>query len=167
MAVGFKFSLESLLRMRRHALGEAQRFVAARQRKISQINTRIEQIGRDARAQINESKGLLTGTIDSRAIATVGQYVSSLDRAIESLKTELLAQERVLADERHRMIEASRRVKSLEKLRERRLAEFEQHQQRQERITEDETALNVYRNQTSQKRAKRFEFGAVADAGAF
>lgn len=155
MAVGFRFSLESLLRVRRHALKQAQRIVAARQREIATMNERIDGIGRDVHAQIGASRSLLVGDVDSRAIGSVGQYVLSLNRQADALRSQLLAHKRTLVDEQRKMVEASRRVKSLEKLRERRLAEFNQKLQRAERMMEDEVALNVYRMASDGARSER------------
>lgn len=145
MAGGFVFKLETLLKVRRRELQAAQRVVAERLRTIDGVESMIRQANEWIAWEYDQVRGALAEQrFDARTMIRSGDYVATLRGQVEVNKSTLADQRRLLAGEREALVRASVKVKALEKLRERRLAEYRQQQNRWLRSAEDEAAVNAY-----------------------
>lgn len=169
VAGGFTFKLETLLKVRRRELQAAQRVVAERLRTIGGIESMIDRANEWIAWEYDQVRGALANQrFDARTMIRSGDYVASLRSQVEVNKNTLTDQRRVLASEREALVRASVNVKALEKLRERRLAEYRQQQERRERSAEDEAAVNGYlrsRNDVNVSGASWTDQGAVVGIG--
>lgn len=169
MAGGFAFKLETLLKVRRRDLQAAQRVVAERLRTIDGIESMIRQANEWIAWEYDQVRGALTEQrFDARTMIRSGDYVATLQSQIEVNKNTLTDQRRALAGERDALVRASVKVKALEKLRERRLAEYRQQQNRRLRSAEDEAAVNAYlrsQDETNASGAYWSEYSRVAGIG--
>jgi flagellar FliJ protein len=146
----FEFRLDGLARLREQqrraalrALGEAQRHSARQARELGAL-AREHAAAHGALARLRAP-----GTLDLFAVRLQEQYVRAVERAIDRAREALRKR---LEDEqaaRAAYVEARRRVRVLERLRERRLAEWRAEADREERMALDEVAIAVRGKETS------------------
>ena len=145
MAALFEFRLEPLLRLRVQAEKTKQRVVARRLIAISEAQRRMEEIAtqeRAERARLREASGPGSMSVDE-VMASRG-WIGRLQRDRWAIAGQIAAHEQQLAVERAALAEAAKQRKILEKLRERRLAEFRWRMNRSEDRFLDEIASGQF-----------------------
>ncbi len=145
MATQFKFRLEPLLRLRVQAEKTKQRIVARRLVAISEGQRRMEEIAtqeRDERARLREASGPGSMSVDE-VMASRG-WIGRLQRDRWAMGAQIAAHEKQLLIEREALADAAKQRKILEKLRERRLAEYRMRMNRAEDRFLDETASGQF-----------------------
>ena len=137
----FRFRLATLERVRRKERDEQRRKVAEVSEQVEMVRRRLDSLT----ATIGESLegGRSVQQVGVVNVETLMQYQSmraAIHRQIEESEAELIKHKEALASQRELLVEASRRLKVIEKLREKKYKEFLQEQSRLERIESDEIA---------------------------
>ena len=145
MAGGFKFSLEVLLRVRKQERDAQRRVVAEALRGIDTIERRIGEATEALRIEKDDTRDARGGArLDLSALRGHQFYVSRLHRWIGEGRMDLASQQTLLEKEREKLAEVSKRLKAIEKLREKHLQRHMLLERRRERATEDELAAQRY-----------------------
>jgi flagellar protein FliJ len=138
----FTFPLESVLRWRiaqrdecRQAVAEAMRLAQLTQDRVTSCDDELQELGRHTAS---------TGTIDIRQRVANDRYAAGVRRERQRLVDELTVQEAALESQRAGLVDADREVRTLERLRERNLEEFEIEERRREQRGLDELALRKH-----------------------
>jgi flagellar protein FliJ len=125
--------LEALVAERRQGEAEAER-VAARRRDAERL--------------------LASDSIEGQELAALDAHRDSLARAAGRLRAAAAQRERRIAEQRARVLEADRRVRLLERLKERRLAAWEIEAARELDTLASETYLAKFTAETQRTRRK-------------
>jgi flagellar FliJ protein len=142
MAQTFKFRLDPLLRIRKHAEEERKGVLAQVQGKLNEQTSRArrydEMISQEHHALRD---GFLVGTLDPRRLAHHRRYVNSVMRGLVQTLCERAGTQKEADKARQLLIEAVKQRKVLEKLRERRQNDWRTQQDRVERADLDEMGI--------------------------
>lgn len=140
----FKFNLEPALSVRRidedkrkRAFGEASRRVEEQARRIEAIE-RHQDAAREAFAKTR------AGGIDITQLRLEEGWRVGLDRRLRRESAELVKRLQVREERRGAFVEARKKVRVLERLRERRLAEYRREAEREEQKIIDENAVTQF-----------------------
>lgn len=144
MAKAFSFRLDPVLRYRKHLEEQKKRELAESRRAVRDQNRALLGLLRDeagAKEGMKEIKG--RGTIDVSRLRLQEQYLNSVARRIrseyETLQRKLGAEEGV----RRELTEARKKVRVLERLKERRLDAHRRDEGRAEQKEQDEIGMNI------------------------
>jgi flagellar FliJ protein len=138
----FHFQFESLLDIRRHRenkerqkLGQLLEKQVSLEEKITQLKQKI--------AKFEET--MLSGG-SHKALAVRQQYTQKqeLQKKSWQIQREQEKLEKKIAQQRHRLREANKQTRMLEKLKDRQRAEFVEEFQRQEQKQQNEVAIQMY-----------------------
>ena len=145
MAKVFTFRLERLLEIRRLKEEMARRDLARGARQLREHNQRVLAILREQEEAKREMKDMKTRSVKVSRLRLQEGYLEVLERrlrrAVERLQELAMAEQ----DAREALTETSRRVRVLERLRDRREAAFKSERERKERAILDEIAAFAYR----------------------
>lgn len=145
MARRFRFRLETLLRVRRTREREAKRNVSAKRAEIA----RVDLLNQQTAAEITSQQELLlvkqqAGQLDPLALQRGRAWLAHLRRTVAerhvqrtTLVTQLDQLQAILRD-------ARTQTRVLEKLRERRLADYRRDRNRREQAVADELAQQLH-----------------------
>lgn len=144
MSRRFRFPLQTLLTMRERQERAAQREVGAVLADIA----RLEQANADARRDIRDRQRELTDTqsaerVMPQELAAGRAWLAALRAGIARRQQEIAARQVTLAERQAALIEARRRKRVIEKLRERRLETHQRDAVRREQAVADETAQHL------------------------
>ncbi len=146
MAKRFEFSLETVLRVRRMENDAQRRAMAGALRNLRQAEFRVRSIEADLAAQTTAVRGEQGAVrIDLAAVRGHQFYMTRLHAALRASQAGVVAAEQAAEAERAKLAETSKRLKVIEKLRDRQRRRYESELARRERIAEDEVALNQVR----------------------
>ena len=141
MARGFHFRLERLLDLRRAKEEAAQRALAEARRAVEEESRRLAGLLAEEEEGRRMSRGLRQGALDLGALRLQESYQSAVDRRIRASRERLLELGKAELEKRKALTEAMKAVKVLERVREKRLAEWTRAQDLEERKFLDEVAL--------------------------
>ncbi len=144
MAKRFKFRLAALLDLRKRREEEQRRVVARRVREIQRSRGALSELHRrvdDAMAQARRDCD--RPAIDVASVLQGQRWRAHLKRRIGEQCAEIDGLASLLRDERMGLARRATERKAIEKLRERRLAEYHAARRRRERFEEDEIASNL------------------------
>jgi len=145
VAGGFKFRLEVLLRVRKQERDAQRRVVAEVLREIGAIERRIKEATEALRMEKDNTRDARgVARLDLAALRGHQFYASRLHRWIGEGRMDLAARQTLLEKEREKLAEASKRLKAIEKLREKHLQRHMLLELRRERVAEDELAAQRY-----------------------
>jgi flagellar protein FliJ len=138
----FQFRLETLLRIRESERDQCHAMLAESRRAEEELNTRLNHLRTERnRLQQDCRKAAGPGELDLDWLTEAHRYALNLSEQ----EDELLRQMQILAEEidrrREALLQADRKVHVLEKLREHRLVNHRQEQEREEAKHLDEVAL--------------------------
>lgn len=144
MSRRFRFPLQTLLTMRERQERAAQREVGAVLADIA----RLEQANADARREIHDRQRALRDVQASQSVlpqelAAGRAWLAALRGGISRRQQEIAARQATLAELQAALIEARRRKRVIEKLRERRLDDHQRDAARREQAVTDETAQHL------------------------
>ncbi len=146
MAKRFVFRLDAVHKVRQRKLDEARRVVAERQRRIVQIQQRIDACRRGIAATEGDSRhAQREGRPDLVMIRRYRSYIGAMHRGIADAEIALGEERRQLRAEQEALAHANKEVKVIEKLRERQWERHRRGEARAERIESDEIALQRHR----------------------
>jgi flagellar protein FliJ len=150
----FRFKLEVLLEARRREERDHQRIVAERHAVVVAIERQIEDADLQIQQSMQDVRAVhLGGKLDLGYLAGHRRFVAALHR-----RKSLLAQKLSVARDHHaqaqgRLIEAAKRRKALEKLREKHLSRWQLEQEEKDRRSLDEIGMRIaYENLTAEVR---------------
>lgn len=149
----FRFRFETLLRHRRAVEDRHQRQLAQHLRRRMIFHDQIRQMQDTIRSSKHELGQGLVGKVDLEAISGFARYSGHATQRAQQLTVPLAALEGQIVEARGHLLEAVRRCKALERLRDRHLGDWRRAEDRRENIELDEVA-----NQ-------RFVQEMVADSG--
>lgn len=144
----FQFKLEPLLRQRKHAERERQRELALLDRRRFEIENQIRSHQRRIVAGKHELGAHLRGRIDTNAIRTHAAMTLQLDANTRLLVLQLSDLYKQIRGARELLIEALKRRKAIEHLRQRRFEAWKYEMDRQEANELDDmvTTRRYYRD---------------------
>lgn len=145
MAARFEFRLETLLRLREQSEKAKQRVVARRLAAISEAQRRLEATAQQEaaeRTRLRVASGPGSMSVDD--VMASRAWIGRLQRERWGIGAQIASHDRQLAVERAALAEAAKQRKVLEKLRERKLAEFCQRVNQAENRFLDEIATEQF-----------------------
>lgn len=150
MARRFRFRLDTVERLRRQVRDVQQRVVADAVQAVARVDIRktrwindlmgVLESGREVRRQ---------GPMDVGSLRRHQLYRVWLHRMLDVTATELLDRNRELDDERSKLAEASKQLKVIEKLREKRWHRYQVEVKREEQSASDEAAVQMFSRRVS------------------
>jgi len=144
MAKRFKFRLETLLRVRQTREREARRRVAAKRAEIARLDRldaqAEEEIARTQAALVADQQGRIDPVVLQRGRVWIGHLRRAMTLRAAQRATLQAQLQQLLAELR----QARTQTRVLEKLRERRWAEFRRARERQEQADADELARQLH-----------------------
>ncbi len=135
----FRFSLDSVLRLRNQTRDECRRQLGIAMTKLRHVEAQDQQV-LDEQAELRNHLGQLSqgGRVDVGMVSRCHAYLAQLEKRHQEVliaRTDAL----LLAEARRKqLVEADQKVKALEKLREKQSAEFRQKQDTRERLEQEE-----------------------------
>jgi flagellar biosynthesis chaperone FliJ len=126
---GFRFRLETALVWRRRQLEAEERALEMELAEAARRAGKLEET-RQAQKQA-ERASVRSGSLTGAELVAHSRWRLTLERRTKVLAAEAAAMEPKLAARRARVMEANRRVRLLERLKERRREEWNHHSQRQ------------------------------------
>jgi len=146
MARRFEFRLEAVRTVRRQTrdtqrrvVGEAARAVAGARERIARLNRYLDGAADEVRALQQP------GRLDMGALKGHQLHCNSLNRAIEHTTADLAAKREELTRRQAELDEAAKRLKVIEKLRDKQWARHRVEVAREEQQRTDEAALEMFR----------------------
>ena len=145
MAARFRFRLEVVRKLRKRAQDEQRRVVAECVRRQRQLTQGTEDVDRALRGNVEVTRAASnTGAIDVRSLRLGHAYMGRLQRRASEARAELSECNGQLSAEREKLGDASRQVKAIEKLREKKWERHCTKVRRDEQAAMDEAALQMY-----------------------
>lgn len=141
MARAFRFRLERLLDLRRAKEGAAQRALADARKAVEEETLRLAELLAEEEEGRRTSRGLRQGRLDLDVLQLQEGHRQAIERRIRTSRERLLELGKAEQEKRLALTEAMKAVKVLERVRERRLAEWTRAGEREERKFLDEVAL--------------------------
>lgn len=133
----FKFSLEKVLSLREFEENQAQIELAKAISVVTELNNKLKFIANE-RVKNNDAR---SNSTDLSYLMSIENYIEGLDYQKEILLEELAQSELILEEKRQIMIEAMKKSKALEKLKEKQLQEY-----KKEILKEEEKVLDEIKN---------------------
>lgn len=140
----FRFSLEGVLRQRALVEREKQRVVADRQAIVAKLTTELralDQQMQSATAEVRDHR--LVGRLDLSYLAAHRRYALAMQRRAVELARRIASAQVAVEQAQAELVEAARRRKAIEKLREKRLAQWQAEHQRKESSELDEIGMRI------------------------
>jgi flagellar protein FliJ len=149
----FSFRLDSVLRVRAAEETKKKReFGAARQlAKIAEDAYRAILYEIEVKDRLVEEKG--TGSTTAAELMALGDYALGLEAKKVANKKTLEHAEEALDRKREELVEATRRRKTLERLREKALLEYQRLARNEEQAIIDDTAVQKYSRSISKEKS--------------
>ncbi|MCH8966651.1 MAG: flagellar export protein FliJ [Planctomycetes bacterium] len=145
MAGGFRFRLDAVERLRRQDRDGKRRKVAEAARDVQHVENRIALLTQQLADTVDGTRRQRQAQLlDVVSLKRQQFYRGELNRRIEESNKGLLERLAVLEAERRTLTESSRRLKVIEKLRERFRARHEEKMRRMERRATDEVGVQSY-----------------------
>ena len=145
MAKKFRFRLEAVRKVRAQERDVHRRAVADAVRAASRVEARLAQLSDELRATLNLQRGarrmVLADVVVLRGQQT---YRNELHRRIGEALQELTQRRRDVDARRAELAEVSKRVKVIEKLRDKQWTRHRVEVQREAQMDSDETAVQRY-----------------------
>lgn len=149
MARHYVFRLLPVLRLRERREDECRRRVAGQLRQIARVQGELQLLDDELTGEVSRIRdGQLERALDASLACRQRGYVAWLQRRRLDAGKAIAGLEAGLRTERAALVEAAREVKTLQKLRERQETRAAEAQRRQDRIEQDERAVQVYLRQT-------------------
>lgn len=141
----FRFRLEAVRKVRRQAQDAQQRAVAGILREIGQTEAGVRRLTEELRAEVGATRSAQSiQRLDLARIRGHQFHQTWLQGRVLEAQTELTQQRARLEQERAKLTEAARRLKVIEKLRERQWERFCIEERRAEQRESDEVANQLH-----------------------
>jgi flagellar FliJ protein len=141
---GFEFSLEGVLRQRKHVEQQRMRELAVIQGQMAELDAQLRVMDQSVKATTEDVRqNRLVGRLDLSFLAAHRLYTFSMQRKAMELMQKMAGVQRLLDEARKALGEAAKRRKAIEKLREARLAEWREKASRREAAEMDEIGMQL------------------------
>ena len=144
MATPFRFALEPILEYRRQMEEAAERLFALAQREVLQQEMLIARFLLEEEQGKTELAVLQRARVDLQALQAMSRYLSAMNRRIARAQGDRDGLARTAEARRTELVAATQARKVLEKLRERRLKEYQRIVDRQEQKRLDELSAGKF-----------------------
>jgi len=145
MARGFAFRLEVVRKVREQKQNVQRRVVAQAARAVSAVEDRIARTDEALRGEVGALRREQSeARLDMGSLCGHRYYMSRLHREMQESLTVLAQKQEALRSERDKLAEASKRLKVIEKLKEKQWKRYMDRINRAERFIQDETGLQQY-----------------------
>lgn len=145
MAKRYVFRLEAVLKLRKRREDDWRRRVAEQSRKVAAAQGELRLIEDELRGELSRTReGQLTASLDVTFASRQRGYLSWLERRKLDAGQHLATLDAQLRQQQGALIQASREVKTLEKLRERQQARAAECEHRALRVEEDEIGRQAF-----------------------
>ena len=146
MAKRFRFRLEGVRKVRSHERDARRREVANAVRAVTSVEEQIDQLERGLRAAVEQTRSeqLTPGVVDVPSFRGDRFYRNQLQIRILELHATLAQKQDELAACREKLSLSSKRLKAIEKLREKKWLRHRTEINREERTDNDEFAVQRY-----------------------
>ncbi len=145
MAKSFQFPLQKVLNLR-EIIEDSRAIVLKRsQAKLLQEKEELESLKEKKNTMLNQEQnnGSTNGSFSLRNIKISMDYISQLNDTIAHQMRRVRQTDEIVAKDRSVLIEASKNKKIVEKLRERRLEDYNKDCRRKETSKENEIAIRI------------------------
>jgi flagellar FliJ protein len=140
----FVFSLDGVLRQRKHVEDERQRAFAVAQADVVALETQLREMDRSVQATVTDIRdNRLVGKLDLNFLAGHRRYMVAMQRKAVALAQQIAAAQRKVEDARRLLVEAAKQRKIIEKLRERRQATWAANLAQKETAALDEVGTQI------------------------
>jgi len=136
----FRFKLDPVLRQRRRMEDRLQRRLAESLRQHLAFETQLRTMQQTISDDKHDMSDALRGTVDVGRIRVHAAHVGQVTVRAQQIAVKLMHLHRQIERQRTELIEASRRRKAIERLRERRLHQWQRARERREAAELDELA---------------------------
>ncbi|MFI4882792.1 MAG: flagellar export protein FliJ [Phycisphaerales bacterium JB064] len=138
MSRRFVFELQAVLEQRRRAERHAQGVLAAVQGERQAIEDQLAELRRGVEAERDVARGLMVGRVSARSLREHVAGELGADRRARALALKLAGVQKRIDKARELLKLASVQREAIEKLRDRRLAEWKREQDKAERLEQDD-----------------------------
>lgn len=145
----FKFRLEAALRLAERGLEMERRRLAEELDKLRQLQEARTGLEKQWRIALEGQKE--AGRREPERLGSWQVYAASRVKELRALEKELVLQEKVVEEQRLRVMKAHQEQEKLEKLKEKQEAAFWIKEQRREQSVLDETGQVIFRRQQEQQ----------------
>ena len=136
----FKFSLEKVLSLREFEEKQAQIELGKAQSVVNDLNEQLKFIASE-RLKCNESR---SKSSDLTFLMSIENYINGLDYKKEKLIEELVQAQIILEEKRAIVVEAIKKRKSLEKLKEKQFESYKKEYNKEEEKILDEISSSKF-----------------------
>jgi len=145
MAAKFRFRLETVLKLRKQEQETHRRAVAEAIHAVGLAEERVSRLSQELRSTFEQRReAQQAACIDVSTLRGHQIYQGWLQRRILESGVEWDERQRMLAEQRSRLADASKRLKVIEKLRERQWTKHQAKQRREEQAGQDEIAAQSH-----------------------
>lgn len=145
MAKKFVFRLEVVRRTREQARDAQRRVVAVQVRAVAKVEDRIRELSDQSAAALEVlAKIQRTGVLDTLMIRQQHAHRVDLNRSMQQQRVELAHKRAELLKEQERLAEASKQLKAIEKLRDKKIKQHQEQVAREEQAFSDEVSIQMY-----------------------
>lgn len=156
MARGFQFRLEVVRRVRKRAQDAQRRVVADSVRAVRKVERRIADLKGDLDRSVRRSRDArMERRVDVFSLRGHQMFQASVHRHLLEAVGEMSQRQGELDTERAKLAEVANRLKAIEKLREKRWAEYVKGLEKRERAAYDEAATSRFIRQLHSARLER------------
>jgi len=142
----FKFRLEVVRRIRKEAQDAQRRVVGEAIRSLQDTQGRIARLGEQLEGATQDARDVQSGRFLNMAwLRSHHLHQGYMRRHVVSAQAELNGRRTRLDEERAKLAEVTKRLKAIEKLRERRKTQHDAGLRRREQADLDEAALQTHR----------------------
>ena len=138
MSRRFVFELQAVLEQRRRAERHAQGVLAAVQGERQAIEDQLAELRRGVEAERDVARGLMVGRVSARSLREHVAGELGADRRARALALKVAGVQKRIDKARELLKLASVQREAIEKLRDRRLAEWKREQDKAERLEQDD-----------------------------
>jgi flagellar protein FliJ len=141
----FVFKLESVLRQRLRIERQRQRDLALAMEQMRQLEQELRSLNNSMQATAEQlRRGHLIGRLDMGLLAAHRRYAAAMQRKGQALVQRLAAMQPQLAAKRAEVIEAAKRRKAIELLKQRRFEQWQAEESRREQAALDEVSNQMF-----------------------
>jgi flagellar FliJ protein len=140
----FTFQLDPVLQQRKLVEEQRQRELAAVQAEYAELEARLRALDQEVRtSEADLRSNRLTGRLDLSFLAAHRRFTIAMQRRAVALAQQMAAVRKRVDDARAALAEAAKQRKILEKLRERRKAQWSEEADRKELAALDEISARI------------------------
>ncbi len=145
MAGRFRFRLEAVRRVRKQAQDTQRRVVAGAVQAVQEVENRMGRLTEELNLTMDRSRDARRlHDLDLSVLRSHQVYRGCIHRRLLESATELVQRRASLDVERSKLAETTKRLKAIEKLRERKLASHVRAWEREEQAGHGEAAVGLY-----------------------